>query len=157
MQQSKFLKIFLKNLQDAFNQAKIPTFLSSNIKLELWKKLIINNGVNAICALLRKETGVIMHHEKLSKIVYGLMRETANAALNKGISISKEDVDEMFELITNFDSIKPSMLVDVENNREIELEEICNVVIRNCEAQNLDAPYTRTISTLLEYTYYKDI
>ncbi len=49
------------------------------------------------------------------------------------------------------------MLVDVENNREIELEEICNVVIRNCEAQNLDAPYTRTISTLLEYTYYKDI
>ena len=150
-------QIFLKNLQDAFNQAKIPTFLSSNIKLELWKKLIINNGVNAICALLRKETGVIMHHEKLSKIVYGLMRETAIAALNKGITISKEDVDEMFELITNFDSIKPSMLVDVEKNREIELEEICNVVIRNCEAQNLDAPYTRTISTLLEYTYYKNI
>ena len=52
------------------------------------------------------------------------MRETANAALNKGIHISKEDVDEMFELITKFDSIKPSMLVDVENNREIELEEI---------------------------------
>ena len=55
----------------------------------------------------------------------------------------------------NHDSIKPSMLVDVENNREIELDEICNVVIKNCEAQGLDAPYTRTISTLLEYTYYK--
>lgn len=148
-------QIFLEKLQDVFNKSKIPTFISSNIKLELWKKLIINNGVNAICALLREETGVIMHHEKLSKIVYGLMCETANAALNKGIEIPKKDVDEMFELITNFDSIKPSMLVDVENNREIELEEICNVVIRNCEAQNLDAPYTRTISTLLEYTYLK--
>jgi 2-dehydropantoate 2-reductase len=148
-------KTFLKNLEQVFNDAKIPTQISLNIKLELWKKLIINNGVNAICALLKKETGVIMHHEKLSKIVYGLMNETAIAALNIGIKISKKEIDDMFDLITNFDSIKPSMLVDVENNREIELDEICNVVIKNCEAQGLDAPYTRTISTLLEYTYYK--
>ena len=155
MEENSENQIFLEKIEQIFNEAKIPTFISSNIKLELWKKLIINNGVNAICALLRKETGVVMHHEKLSKIVYGLMRETAIAALNKKIEISKEEVDDMFELITNFDSIKPSMLVDVENDREIELEEICNVVIRNCEAQNLDAPYTRTISTLLEYTYYK--
>lgn len=148
-------QIFLQNLEKVFNEAKIPTQISQNINLELWKKLIINNGVNAICALLREKTGVIMNHEKLSKIVYGLMNETAQAALNKGIKIPKEEVDEMFELITKFDSIKPSMLVDVENNRELELDEICNVVINNCEALGFDAPYTRTISTLLEYTYYK--
>ncbi len=146
---------FLEEIKNIFNDAKIPTQISENINLELWKKLIINNGVNAICALLKKETGIIMHHEKLSKIVYGLMNETAIAASNKGIKISKKEVDDMYELITNFDSIKPSMLVDVENNRELELDEICNVVIENCEALGLDAPYTRTISTLLEYTYYK--
>lgn len=155
LEETKENQIFLKNIEQIFNDAKIPTQISANIKLELWKKLIINNGVNAICALLKKETGVIMHHEKLSKIVYGLMNETASAALNIGIKISKKEIDDMFNLITNFDSIKPSMLVDVENNREIELEEICNVVIKNCEALGLDAPYTRTISTLLEYTYYK--
>jgi 2-dehydropantoate 2-reductase len=146
---------FLEEIKNIFNDAKIPTQISENINLELWKKLIINNGVNAICALLKKETGIIMHHEKLLKIVYGLMNETAIAASNKGIKISKKEVDDMNELITNFDSIKPSMLVDVENNRELELDEICNVVIENCEALGLDAPYTRTISTLLEYTYYK--
>lgn len=155
LEETKENQTFLKNIEQVFNEAKIPTQIILNIKLELWKKLIINNGVNAICALLKKETGVIMHHEKLSKIVYGLMNETAIAALNMGIKISKKEIDDMFNLITNFDSIKPSMLVDVENNREIELDEICNVVIKNCEAQGLDAPYTRTISTLLEYTYYK--
>lgn len=155
LEETKENQTFLKNIEQVFNEAKIPTQISENIKLELWKKLIINNGVNAICALLKKETGVIMHHEKLSKIVYGLMNETASAALNIGIKISKKEIDDMFNLITNFDSIKPSMLVDVENNREIELDEICNVVIKNCEALGLDAPYTRTISTLLEYTYYK--
>lgn len=155
LEETKENQTFLKNIEQVFNDAKIPIQISKNIKLELWKKLIINNGVNAICALLKKETGVIMHHEKLSKIVYGLMNETASAALNIGIKISKKEIDDMFTLITNFDSIKPSMLVDVENNREIELDEICNVVIKNCEAQGLDAPYTRTISILLEYTYYK--
>lgn len=148
-------KAFLIKLQDAFIKAKIPTQISINIKLELWKKLIINNGVNAICALLRKETGVIMHHKKLSRLVLGLMKETASAALDKGIVIEENEVMDMFNLITNFDSIKPSMLIDVENNKEIELDEICNVVIKNCESQNLDAPYTRTISTLLDYTYNK--
>ncbi|CAM3443916.1 ketopantoate reductase family protein [Arcobacter aquimarinus] len=146
---------FLNELKEVFNDAKIPTQISENINVELWKKLIINNGVNAICALLKEKTGEIMHHEKLSKIVYGLMSETAIAALNKGINISKNEIDDMFDLITNFDSIKPSMLVDVENNRELELDEICTVVIKNCEAQGLDAPYTRTISTILEYVYYK--
>lgn len=146
---------FLNRLKEVFNDAKIPTQISNNIKLELWKKLIINNGVNAICALLKEETKTITQHDKLSKIVYGLMKETAVAALNQNIKISNEDVDEMFELIKKFDSIKPSMLVDVENNRELELDEICTVVIKNCEALGLDAPYTRTISSILEYLYYK--
>jgi 2-dehydropantoate 2-reductase len=148
-------EIFLNKLKEVFDNAKIPTQISNNIKLELWKKLIINNGVNAICALLKQETRIITQHDKLSKIVYGLMKETAIAALNQNIKISNEDVDEMFELIKKFDSIKPSMLVDVENNRELELDEICTVVIKNCEAQGLDAPYTRTISSLLEFTYKK--
>ena len=43
----------------------------------------------------------------------------------------------MYELIKKFDSIKPSMLVDVENERAIELDEICSVVIKNCEKQTL--------------------
>lgn len=155
LESTKENEAFLKNLVEVFNKAKIPTAISQDIEKELWKKLVINNGVNAICALLRQKTGVIMHHEKLSNIVYNLMKETAKAALNKNIKITKQEVEQMYELIKNFDSIKPSMLVDVENNREIELDEICNVVIKNCEAQGVDASYTRVISTLLEYTYKK--
>lgn len=146
---------FLEEIAKVFNDAKIPTTITDNIKLELWKKLVINNGVNALCALVKEETGVVMHNEKLARLVYGLMSETVLAAKNQGIILTKADVDEMYELITKFDSIKPSMLVDVENNRPIELDEICNVVVRNCEALGFDAPYTRTISSLLEFTYNK--
>jgi len=57
--------------------------------------------------------------------------------------------------MTNFQSVKPSMWVDKENNRDLELDDICGVVIKNCEKQGFDAPYTRAISTILEFTYNK--
>lgn len=147
---------FLKAFKDILTGINLFCEISDNIKSDLWKKLIINNGVNAICALLRIETGELMSHDKLSRIVLGLMQETAVAAKAANIIFSKEDVIQMHDLITNFDSIKPSMLVDVENNRPIELDEICNIVIKNCELQNIDAPYTRTISSLLAYTYLEN-
>ncbi len=146
-------KIFLEKFNQILIDANTISIISENIKFELWKKLIINNGVNAICALLRIKTGELMSHEKLSQIVVGLMKETALAAKCDDIFIEEKDVNQMYELIKKFDSIKPSMLVDVENNRAIELNEICTVVINKCENLGFDAPYTRTISTLLNFTY----
>jgi 2-dehydropantoate 2-reductase len=146
-------KAFLLDFKNILTNVDTFCGITDDIKFELWKKLIINNGVNAICALLRIKTGELMSHDKLSKIVLGLMRETATAARVQNVNFSQEDVNEMYELIKKFDSIKPSMLVDVENNRPIELDEICTIVVRNCEKLGMDAPYTRTISTLLDFTY----
>lgn len=142
---------FVEEVTTLFNTAGIPTQVTTDIRKELWKKLIINNGVNALCALLEVKTGVLMNHLKLSPLVLGLMHETARAARVLHVNISSEDVEAMFELILGFESIKPSMLVDLEHHRALELEEICGVVIRTLEKESLDAPYTRTIASLLAY------
>lgn len=146
-------KEFLNSFSEILEKANTICELTDDIRFELWKKLIINNGVNAICALLRIKTGELMAHDKLSRIVLGLMRETAKAAKLQDVNFKDEDILEMFELISKFDSIKPSMLIDVEHKKNIELDEICNIVIKNCEIQGEDAPYTRTISSLLEFIY----
>ncbi|MBV5277754.1 MAG: ketopantoate reductase family protein [Campylobacteraceae bacterium] len=144
-------KAFLEKLSRVFQQASIPLEITHDMRKELWKKLIINNGVNALCALLGEKTGVLLHHPKLSKVVYGLMLETAKAAQSLHVNILKEDIDAMYALILGFESIKPSMLVDVEHGRALEIEEICGVVLRVSELCGLDAPYTRAISSLLEF------
>lgn len=141
----------LELLVDTFNEALIPTEYSPDIKLELWRKLVINNGVNALAALIEEETGVITHHSELSKIIKGLMFEAVKAAESEGVFLSYDDVNQMFELIYTFDSIKPSMLVDREKGKPLELDEICGVVIRGCEQMEQDAPYTQTVRTVLKY------
>lgn len=142
---------FLEELALAFKHAGIPTQTTYDIKQELWKKLIINNGVNALCALLRIKTGTLFDKSSLCDVVYGLMQETAHAARSLHVKISQEDVDAMFDLIKHFDSIKPSMLVDLEQGRALEIEEICGVVIRALHQIGVDAPYTQTIKALLEF------
>lgn len=144
---------FLDDLNTILAKTQTTTFICEDIRLELWNKLIINNGVNAICALLEERTRPLLTDSKTAKIIYGLMSETALAAKAVGVEISQEGVDKMFELIKGFENLKPSMYIDRENNRPLELEEICGVVVKNCEKQGLDAPYTRTISTVLEFQY----
>lgn len=151
IKKTKTNDLFIKKLCSELNSSNLHCQQSDNIKLELWKKLIINNGVNAICALLEIKTGVLMSDKKLSILVYNLMRETAIAAREKDVKVSKKDIKKMFELIKNFNSIKPSMLVDREQGRELELKEICGIVIKSCKKQGIDAPYTKTIAYLLEF------
>lgn len=151
IKESKENVLFIEKIVKEFSTCKLHCEKTDDIKLELWKKLIINNGVNAICALLEIKTGELMGHEKLSQIVYHLMKETAVAAKAKDVHVRQDDVKEMFKLIKNFDSIKPSMLVDKEHKRKLEIDEICGVVLRCSKMLGIEAPYTKTISYLLEF------
>ncbi|RLA21328.1 MAG: 2-dehydropantoate 2-reductase [Gammaproteobacteria bacterium] len=154
--ESKLPKAISDELATVFNEAQIPTEVTDDIRLELWRKLVINNGVNALSALVKEKTGVITAHPQLAKVIRGLMDEAARAAKSESIFLSEKDVDKMFELILTFDSIKPSMFIDREKGRPLELDEICGVVMRGCEKQGVDAPYTRTVSSLLGFSLEQD-
>jgi 2-dehydropantoate 2-reductase len=149
-------KIYLEKLKRVLNATQTTTIICEDIRLELWNKLIVNNGVNAICALIEEESGPLLDNDKTAKLIYGLMSEAALASNAVGINLTQDDAKKMFELYKQFQSVKPSMWVDKENNRDLELDQICGVVISNCEKLGVDAPYTRTISTLLEFTYNKN-
>ena len=142
-------RLLLETLQAAFVQAGIPTTVSTAIGYELWRKLVINNGVNPISALTGLDTQSLTRHPELSKLVYGMMMETAKAAKADGLELGKKDVDEMFELISSFNAIKTSMLVDKEKGRPLELDSIAGAVLRRSEILGIDAPYTTTVNALL--------
>lgn len=157
IKETKQNTLFVDKIVQEFFTCKLHCEKTNDIKLELWKKLIINNGVNAMCALLEIKTGELMSHEKLSHIVYHLMEETATAAKAKDVHVSQKDIQEMFKLIKNFDSIKPSMLVDKEHRRKLELDEICGTVVKCTKEQGHDAPYTKTILYLLEFMVTREV
>ncbi|PKG98563.1 ketopantoate reductase family protein [Paraglaciecola sp. MB-3u-78] len=120
--------------------ANIPFELTSDIQTELWKKLVINNGVNPLSAITGLNTFELTHNPYYAAIVYAAMQETAAAALYDGVELTQQDIDSLFELIKNFIPIKTSMLIDKEKGRQIELEAIVGAVVKRCKQRGVPAP-----------------
>ncbi|WP_372966352.1 ketopantoate reductase family protein [Marinobacter sp.] len=139
----------LQRLEAAFNEAGIPTTVTDNIRYELWRKLVINNGVNPLSALTRLDTRSLTHHPEFGKMVYGMMAETVAASKADGVNLTQQDLVEMFELISSFNAIKTSMLIDQEKGRPLELDSIAGAVLRRCEKLGIEAPYTFSVNALL--------
>ncbi|WP_372598048.1 ketopantoate reductase family protein [Amphritea sp.] len=135
---------------EALNQAGIPARLSTDIRHELWRKLLINNGVNPLSALTRLDTRSLTSHPAFGKTVYRMMQEVAAVSIADDVILSKQDVDEMFELISSFDAIKTSMLVDKEKGRPLELDGISGAVIQRAIQLNIDVPNTELVHALLQ-------
>ncbi|RTE66397.1 2-dehydropantoate 2-reductase [Amphritea opalescens] len=133
----------------AFNEAGIPSQLSDDIRYELWRKLIINNGVNPLSALTRLDTQALTSHPTFGKTVYRMMQEVAKVSAADDVTLSQADVDEMFELICNFDAIKTSMLVDKEKGRPLELGGISGAVIQRAAQLKVEVPNTELVHALL--------
>jgi 2-dehydropantoate 2-reductase len=139
-----------KTFTEAFNTANIPSQLSQNIQQELWRKLIINNGVNPLSAVTRLNTRTLTSHPVLTKTVYQLMEEVASVAKADNVELSKADVDEMYELICSFNAIKTSMLVDKEKGRPLELDSICGAVLRRASTLGIETPATELVNAILQ-------
>lgn len=141
----------LKVLEVAFNEAGIPTTMTENIRYELWRKLVINNGINPLSALTRLDTRSLTHHPQFRHVVFGMMSETVEASKADGVNLTRKDLEEMFELISSFNAIKTSMLIDREKGRPLELESIAGAVLRRCDALEVEAPYTSLVNALLNH------
>ncbi len=141
----------LDDLARIMEDAGIPACKVNNIRHELWRKLVINNGVNPLSALTRLDTRSLSHHPRFGPLVHALMREAARAALADGEQLTDEDAEEMYELIRSFDPIKTSMLVDLEKGRELELEDISGAVIERARRIDLSVPNTEMVYALLRH------
>lgn len=139
-----------KEIEQLFNAAGIPTQFSDDIRRELWRKLLINNGVNPLSAITGMDTRTLTSDPVLGKFVYRMMQETAAVAIADEVALTAVDVDEMFALISQFDAIKTSMLVDREKGRALELDGICGAVLRRAARMNIDAPTTELVHRLLQ-------
>jgi 2-dehydropantoate 2-reductase len=121
---------------------------SLHARLQPWVDCFSQAGIPT--TLTRMDTRALTSHPELTRVVYALMEEAAMAAKADGVTIERSDIDEMYRLICHFDAIKTSMLVDLEQDRPLELEAISGVTIAHCKKQGQKATYTELIQTLLK-------
>ena len=117
-----------KEIKDILDGSKIETRITTEIKRELWNKLIINVGINAITAITGLENGYIYKMKNLRELSRRCVREALKVAEEAGIDtdVREEDVLNVARLTAENRS---SMLQDLDRGRKTEINEINGVVV----------------------------
>jgi 2-dehydropantoate 2-reductase len=138
-------------------RAGFPTHVSAEIWMEVWGKLLVNVGVNALTAITRLRNGVLVEQAEAREILRGAVAEVTLVAERKGIRLPYTDPAGKVEDACRASKLNSSsMLQDVLNRRQTEVDFINGAVVREAERLGIETPVNRLLTALvktIEKTY----
>ena len=140
----------LQKLSDALNTAEIETTLSEDIILARWQKLMWNMPFNGLCTLRDTTTDHIVGTAETRALASQVMDEVIAAAAAYGKVITDEFKEHMFYLTDNMGVYMPSMYLDYQHKRPMEVEEIYWRPIKAAEAKGVEMPVAKSIAEALD-------
>jgi 2-dehydropantoate 2-reductase len=133
-----------------FNKAGIATETVDDIRSVVWKKLMINVGINAITALTGIKNGQILDLSSTRALVRAAVEEAIVVARTHGIKIPDNMVEHVFQVAEVTGANRSSMGQDVDNKRQTEIGVINGAVVKEAQKLALDVPVNQTLTTLIE-------
>jgi 2-dehydropantoate 2-reductase len=121
-----------RGLEDAarlFNEAGIEGLVAPDIRLQIWRKLVLNAPGNPLAALTRLTAQSRAEVPGLQKVAADIIREVLAVAAAMGFDLTREiDADATVKPTPGFARGRPSMLQDVLANRPTEVESLLGQV-----------------------------
>ncbi|MEJ1971110.1 MAG: 2-dehydropantoate 2-reductase [Lacunisphaera sp.] len=108
-----------------WRHAGVKCTAQDNLELQRWHKLVWNvpfNGLAIVSGGLT--TDVLLADEGLRLLARRLMEEVVDAAAKFGHEIPRSFIDLQFERTAKMGAYRPSSLIDFEEGRDVEIEEI---------------------------------
>ncbi len=141
----------VKKLEKVFKETGLEIIASDDIKKSLWQKLTTLSGLHGVVCLTRSSIGVIRDHEETWDLMRKVMLETASVALTEDVVISEDEIDATLDSISQLPpEVKPSMMVDLEAGRRIELDTFNGAVVRFGRKHGVDTPFNYVIYAALK-------
>jgi 2-dehydropantoate 2-reductase len=137
-----------------FEKAGIDTSVFEDVSAVLWRKLIVNCGINPLAAVLDINNGRILELEPVRSIMQAAVREAVSVAAAMGIQMSPDEQIERVEQVCLATQANIcSMLQDIRAGRRTEIEYMNGAVVREARARSLSVP---TNSMLCDLVHAKE-
>lgn len=141
----------LESVSKAFQAAKITVRLSENLGESRWKKLVWNAPFNGLSVILNATTDKIVFNDALRSLSQDIMMEVIHGALALGYNIDKAFADQMMTLTEQMKAYKPSMMLDFEAGRPLEIDAMYWRPIYEAQAKGRQMTAMRTLAFQLEF------
>ncbi len=127
---------------DLLKKAGINVFISKQIIIDLWSKLVWNASFNPTSVLYEMTTGEMLADPNIRKQIQAIMNEVKQLAFAQNLKI-REDIDQKH--ITSTDTpawydFRTSMLQDYQKGNAIELDDLLGVVVKRGKQFNVATP-----------------
>lgn len=139
----------VKNLARIFTESGVPTDVTSNLQRVLWTKALINAGINPVTALLKITNGELLEDKEASLIATKAVQEGSKVANIEGIRFRTDLVQEMLNVAKQTAANKSSMLQDVENHRETEIDAINGAIATRGKKHSIPTPVNMALWALI--------
>ena len=131
----------LNRVAEIFQSAGIRGLATTNLRDEIWYKLLINCGLNPVAALTRLPTPLMNKNPDIIALRKAVMLEVMEIALACGTDLrGKIDLDELCTPTKRSGSNRASMLQDVLAGRSLEHEAILGVTVSLAQEHGVSAP-----------------
>ncbi|KAK2626128.1 hypothetical protein QTJ16_004390 [Diplocarpon rosae] len=123
--------------------------LAPDMMLARWTKLLWNAPFNGLCALMEITVGEVQRSGAREKMVEPMMREIVAIAKADGTQLTEESVQEMLWRSPDTSEYRPSMLLDRENRRPMEIEVVLGDAVRRGRELGIEAKVLESVYELL--------
>lgn len=139
------------HLKDFFDSIDFPYNYSKDIVKDAWNKLMLNCGLNQICAVYDKTYGTILDDERMKSLFVQAMKEVQAVAQCQGIDLTDENIEEWIEAVKalGYNSM-PSMAQDVKAKRKTEKELFAGTIMEYAAKMNISVPIMKDLYQKIE-------
>lgn len=134
----------VKALSEALRKGGLKAPIRTDIRHELWVKLLGNGIFNPLSALTRKTMIEMLEFPETEALIRVSMLEVRETASAVGVQLAFS-VDQRMEGARSAGRHKTSMLQDLEGGRQPELDPIVGAILELAKKRNVEAPHLESV------------
>lgn len=147
----------LKLITEDFLGCGVDAKPVENLSFLRWQKLVWNVPFNGLSVVLNSNTAELIKQHDSRELIKSIMLEVIAAANACGQSLSASIAESMLvNTETNMQDYAPSMKVDYEHNRPLEIDAIYQSMIDRAALSGVDMKLARMLAQQLRYLTHDD-
>ncbi|WP_372773117.1 putative 2-dehydropantoate 2-reductase [Mangrovibacterium sp.] len=144
------LKVLQQVVSD-FQDAEVPCQFAEDLYFARWQKLVWNVPFNGLAVVLNSTTDRIMAQEESRRLAQEIMYEIVDGAIACGVNLSHEYADEMLAMTAKMPPYAPSMKLDFDLKRPMEVHAIYSEPINDAASNGFEMKKVAVLEKQLHF------
>ena len=131
---------------ELFTSSGINTVVPEDIISAMWKKFVLNVGVNQTQAVFKADYGTMQKSREMLSYARNLMQEAVLVANAEHVSGTESMVEDAMKVILDMPgNVKTSMLQDVLAGRVTEVDAFAGTICQKAALRKIPVPYNQDV------------